>query len=95
MAPIRAIRCGTLFDATGAPPIRSAVILVAGGRITAVGPAASTPVPPEAEVLDWNEMHARYRLAELRIAEHGGHALHDYAEHHLDAVLAFLDIDLN
>ena len=47
------------------------------------------------EVLNWNEMHARYRLAELRIAEHGGHALHDYAEHHLDAVLAFLDIDLN
>jgi imidazolonepropionase-like amidohydrolase len=55
LAPIRAIRCGTLFDATGAPPIRSAVMLVAGGRITAVGPAASTPVPPEAEVLDWSD----------------------------------------
>ena len=48
----RAIRCGTLFDATGAPPIRDAVVIVADGRITACGPAAATPVPRSAEVID-------------------------------------------
>ena len=47
------------------------------------------------EVLDWREMHARYRQATLRVADRGGHALDDYAEHHLDAVLRFLGIELN
>jgi imidazolonepropionase-like amidohydrolase len=46
------IRCGTLFDGTGAPPLRSAVIVVEDGRITAVGPAATTPAPAGAPVLD-------------------------------------------
>ena len=44
------------------------------------------------EVLDWREMTQRYRHAKLRVAEHGGHALDDYASHHLDAVLEFLGI---
>jgi imidazolonepropionase-like amidohydrolase len=52
MATSRAIRCGTLFDATGAPPIRDAVVVVGDGRIEAAGPAASTPVPPGAALLD-------------------------------------------
>lgn len=47
-----AIRCGTLFDATGAPPVRDAVVVVADGRITAVGPRATTAVPPGATTLD-------------------------------------------
>jgi imidazolonepropionase-like amidohydrolase len=46
------VRCGTLFDATGADPVRDAVVLVDGGRITAVGPAATTAIPPGAEVVD-------------------------------------------
>jgi imidazolonepropionase-like amidohydrolase len=46
------IRCGTLFDGTGAPPVRSAMVVVEGGRITAVGPAATTPAPAGAPVLD-------------------------------------------
>ena len=45
---IRAIRCGTLFDGTGAAPVRNAVITVQDGRITAIGSTA----PPAAEVLD-------------------------------------------
>jgi imidazolonepropionase-like amidohydrolase len=49
---VRAVRCGTLFDATGAAPVRDAVVVVDGSRIAAVGPAASTPVPPGAETLD-------------------------------------------
>jgi imidazolonepropionase-like amidohydrolase len=45
---VRAIRCGTLFDGTGAAPVRNAVVVVDGGRITAVG----TTVPPGADTLD-------------------------------------------
>ncbi len=55
MASLRAIRCGTLFDGTGASPLRSAVVVVDGARITAVGPAATTPVPAGAAVLDWSD----------------------------------------
>ena len=45
---VRAIRCGTLFDGTGAAPVRNAVITVQDGRITTVG----TPAPAGAETLD-------------------------------------------
>ena len=51
----RVLRCGTVFDGTGAPPLRAAVIVIDGGRITAVGPAASTPVPAGAEVVDLSD----------------------------------------
>jgi imidazolonepropionase-like amidohydrolase len=49
---VRAIRCGTLFDGTGADPTRGAVLLVDGGRITAAGAAAATAIPLGAEVVD-------------------------------------------
>jgi imidazolonepropionase-like amidohydrolase len=48
--PITAIRAGTLIDGTGGAPVRNAVILVQGGRITAVGP--SVAVPSGAAVID-------------------------------------------
>src|SRR5438552_9445623 len=48
----RAIRCGTLFDGTGAAPLRDALVVVNDGRIAAVGPAATTPVPAGAAALD-------------------------------------------
>ncbi len=54
MTATRVIRCGTLFDATGAPPLRDSLVVVADGHIEAVGPAASTLVPPGAETLDWS-----------------------------------------
>ena len=44
------------------------------------------------EVLDWQEMAARYRGALLRVVDGGGHGLHDYAERHCDAVLEFLGV---
>jgi imidazolonepropionase-like amidohydrolase len=59
---IRAVRCGTLFDGTGADPIRGAVVLVDDGRITAVGPAATTAIPPGAEVVD---LHDRFVMPGL------------------------------
>ena len=46
------IRCGTLFDGTGAPPIRDGLVVVDGSRITAVGPAAAVSAPPGAAVTD-------------------------------------------
>jgi imidazolonepropionase-like amidohydrolase len=52
---VRAIRCGTLFDATGAEPLRDAVVVVDGARLVAVGPAATTPIPAGAEALDLSD----------------------------------------
>ena len=45
-----AIRAGTLIDGTGAAPVRNAVILVQGDRITAVG--AGVAIPAGATVID-------------------------------------------
>jgi imidazolonepropionase-like amidohydrolase len=45
-----AIRAGTLIDGSGAAPVRNAVILVQGDRITAVG--ANVQVPAGATVID-------------------------------------------
>jgi imidazolonepropionase-like amidohydrolase len=45
---VRAIRCGTLFDGTGAAPLRNAVVTVTDGRITGVG----TTAPAGADTLD-------------------------------------------
>lgn len=44
------------------------------------------------EVLDWQEMVARYPHAALRLLEGGDHAVSDF-DHHLGAVLAFLGLD--
>src|SRR6188472_4658298 len=41
-----------VIDGTGAPPIPIARIVVSDGRITAVGPLASTPAPDGAEHVD-------------------------------------------
>ena len=41
-----------LIDGTGAPPILTARIVVSDGRITAIGPLASTPAPDGAEHVD-------------------------------------------
>jgi imidazolonepropionase-like amidohydrolase len=55
MSAIQAIRCGTLFEATGGPPVRDAVVVVRDGRIDTAGPAATTPVPPGATILDLSD----------------------------------------
>lgn len=47
---VTAIRAGTLIDGTGGSPVRNAVILIQGERITAVG--ANVQVPAGASVLD-------------------------------------------
>src|SRR6266487_6093248 len=47
---VTAIRAGTLIDGTGGAPIKNAVILVQGGRITAAG--TNVAVPSGATVID-------------------------------------------
>jgi imidazolonepropionase-like amidohydrolase len=42
----------TLLDATGAPAVPNATVVVENGRIVAAGPSASTPVPPGARRID-------------------------------------------
>ncbi|MDB5879928.1 MAG: Esterase [Variovorax sp.] len=44
------------------------------------------------EVLDWREMSARYPGSRIRLLEAGDHALSDFETHHLDDVMAFLDL---
>jgi imidazolonepropionase-like amidohydrolase len=43
---------GMLLDGYEAPPLHHAAVLIEGDRIVAVGPAASTPVPPDYTVID-------------------------------------------
>lgn len=44
------------------------------------------------EVLDWREMAARYAGCNLRLIEGGDHAISDFAEAHLGAVVRFLGL---
>lgn len=50
--PLTAIVGGTVIDGTGGAPVRDAVVLVRDGRIEAIGPRASTPVPSGADIID-------------------------------------------
>ena len=47
-----AIVGGTLIDGNGGAPVADAVIIVAGRRITALGPRTTTPIPPGAKIID-------------------------------------------
>jgi imidazolonepropionase-like amidohydrolase len=42
----------TLVDATGAPAVPNATVVIDKGRIVAAGPSASTPVPPGSRSID-------------------------------------------
>ena len=49
---VTAIKAGKLFDAKSGTDLQNQVILVAGDRITDVGPAASVKIPAGAKVID-------------------------------------------
>jgi imidazolonepropionase-like amidohydrolase len=57
---VRALRCGTLFDGTGAPPLRDALVVVTDGRITSVGPAG-----PEASGVETLDLGDRFVMPGL------------------------------
>src|SRR5262249_59872874 len=50
LATTRVIRCGTLFDGTGAAPVRDALVAVEDGKIAAALPPPSTPAPPATHI---------------------------------------------
>jgi imidazolonepropionase-like amidohydrolase len=72
-SPVIAIVGGRLIDGTGKPPVENAVVVLRDGKIAAAGPASSTPVPADAQVVDahgksvlpglW-EMHAHFEQVE-------------------------------
>ena len=47
-----AVQGAVLIDGTGRPPMQDATVVVEGERLTAVGPAATTPAPPGAQTID-------------------------------------------
>src|SRR4029453_1806948 len=49
---VLALTGATVIDGNGGPPVANAVIVVRDGRISAVGPRASTPVPAGAQTID-------------------------------------------
>jgi imidazolonepropionase-like amidohydrolase len=50
--PPTVLRCGTLFDGTGADPVPGGVVMIDDGRIAAAGPADRIAMPPGARVID-------------------------------------------
>ena len=53
-APVVALRHVRVIDGTGAPAIEDQTIVIVDGKIREMGPAATTPVPENAELLDLN-----------------------------------------
>jgi imidazolonepropionase-like amidohydrolase len=51
---VTAITGATVIDGNGGPPVRDAVIVIAQGRITAIGPRAGVSIPPGAAIVDAN-----------------------------------------
>ena len=52
--PLRrlALRCGRVFDGSGADPVEDAVVVVEGERIAAVGPESQVSIDPADEMID-------------------------------------------
>jgi imidazolonepropionase-like amidohydrolase len=50
--PSTVLRCGTLFDGTGAEPVRGGVVVIDDGRIVAAGPGERIIAPQGARVID-------------------------------------------
>ena len=65
-------RGATVIDGTGRPPVASASIVVAGDRITAVGPDAAVTVPSDARVIDARGLTIFPGLADLHVHLQGG-----------------------
>lgn len=72
------VRAGKLVDVVGAKVLGDQVIVVQGERITAVGPAASTPVPAGAQVIDLNDETVLPGLVDAHTHLTGDPKLHGY-----------------
>ena len=52
-AQTTALRGARVVDGTGGAPIDNATIVIRDGRIVAIGSSVATPVPSDAEVVDY------------------------------------------
>ena len=65
--PVRAIHCGTLIDGRGGKPVKDAVVLIHGNRITRVGARGSLKAPPGAEAVDCSRYTVMPGMMDLHI----------------------------
>lgn len=72
MPEVIALQHATLIDGTGAAPVPDATILVADGRFSAAGPAASVEVSADAEVRDCSDAYVIPGLMDANIHLVGG-----------------------
>ena len=63
----QAVVGGRILDGYGGPPIENGVILIAGDRITAVGPASAVMVPSGVRVIDANGMTVMPGLIDMHV----------------------------
>lgn len=50
--PVTVITGGSVVDVRGGAPVRNAVVVIEGNRISTIGPAATVKIPPGAERID-------------------------------------------
>ena len=62
-----AVTGGRILDGYGGPPIENGVILIAGERITAVGPASAVTVPAGVRTIDANGMTVMPGLIDMHV----------------------------
>lgn len=65
--PVKAIRCGTLIDGRGGKPVKDAVVLIHGNRVTKVGTRDKLKAPPNAEVVDCSHYTVMPGMMDLHI----------------------------
>ncbi|MGH6692541.1 MAG: hypothetical protein ACREF4_17880, partial [Gammaproteobacteria bacterium] len=65
--PLRAVTCGTLIDGRGGKPVKDAVVLIQGNRITRVGESGKLKVPPGAEAIDCSRYTVMPGMMDLHI----------------------------
>jgi imidazolonepropionase-like amidohydrolase len=97
-----AVSGGTVIDGNGGPPLPDAVVLIRDGRIVAIGPASSTPVPSGARTLDASGKFVTPGFIDtnVHLSLYGGHTgeryetLVRYHDRHEDVVLESAQLQL-
>ena len=65
--PVQAVSCGTLIDGRGGKPVKDAVVLIQGNRITKVGAKGKLRPPPGAELIDCSRYTVMPGMMDLHI----------------------------
>ena len=65
--PVKALHCGTLIDGRGGKPVKDAVVLIQGNRITKVGEKGKLKAPPGAESIDCSRYTVMPGMMDLHI----------------------------